>query len=582
MALQTIGDASKFSLASLTPTTWQRRLTLTIVVLLLVASTVAAPFGAIQLPAVDGFIPASEAVIAIIDLLTAALLASHATTIGSRGLLLLAAGFLFEALIVIPHGLTFPGAFASAGLLGGGLQTTAWLFIFWHFGLPAAIIGYVYLPDEPHPVTGSTVFWTAALVVGLAAVLAWTAVSHGDTLPALIVDRRGFAPLANQVTGFDFLLSVVALLVVLRRRRKSVFDLWLTVAAVALVAELAMTTFVIASRFSVGFYTSRLLSLAASTVVLIALLAETVQQGMRLARTNLALQLERSRKVATLDAALAAMAHEVKQPLTSIISNAEAAQLMLDHAAPDLEEIRGIVGEIIDGSYRTDEIVKNVRSLFRNSREDVQQVDMNMVVKGILHGLQNDLADHRVTSRVELEGELPTILGHKGQLQELIVNLIHNALDAMKSGSTVGGSLYVRTERRGSTAVAVCVQDTGPGIAPEQMDRIFDPFVTTKKDGMGMGLAICRMIVERHGGELSMSPDVDIGARFEIVLPLEPPTDPDQPSPEQAVVVVTPTQPFSNPADEPATRPLLVPEGAIRGSFPADKVIANAMTSPLF
>ena len=139
-------DLGRIQSHTVAPTAWQRLLTLVIVAVVLIATTAIVPFGAMQLRPTDGFIPATEAVIVIYDLLIAALLASHATTIGSRGLLLLAGGFLFDALIVIPHALTFPGAFAPLGLLGAGLQTTAWLFIIWHFGLPAAVIGYVFLP----------------------------------------------------------------------------------------------------------------------------------------------------------------------------------------------------------------------------------------------------------------------------------------------------------------------------------------------------------------------------------------------------------------------------------------------------
>lgn len=550
MATRQISSASKFSLAAPTPTTRQRRLTLAVAAAVLAATMLTVPFGAIQLQPMAGFIPATEGILVICDLMIAALLASHAIIIGSRGLLLLASGFLFDALIIIPHALTFPGAFAPSGLLDAGLQTTAWLFIFWHFGPPAAVIGYVCMPREPRPLTAATVYWDTAVIFGIVVLLTWTAVGYGDALPALFADTLGFAPLATYTTGFDLAVSVVALLTLLLRRQKSVFDLWLTVAVVALVAELAVTTFVMTGRFCLSFYASRFLSVTASTIVLIALLAETIRQDMRLARVNLALQLERSRKLTTLDAALGAMAHEIKQPLTSIVSNAEAAQLMLDQAAPDLDEIRGIVGEIIDGSYRADDIVKSIRSLFRNAPKDIQHVDMNMVVGGILQGLRNDLTDHHVTFRVELESELPTILGHKGQLQEVVVNVIHNALDAMKSGPTAGRSLCVRTERRGSKAVGIYVQDSGPGIAPEQMSRIFDPFVTTKEDGMGMGLAICRMIVERHGGQLSVSPDVGTGARFEIVLPVEPAADPDQQSPEQAVPATRPQPPLRRPRRE--------------------------------
>jgi signal transduction histidine kinase len=540
MATRTIWDASRNSLATLTPTARQRRLTLVVVAVVLVATACIAPFGAIQLRPMDGFIPASEAVIVICDLVIAALLASQAATIGSRGLLLLAGGFLFDALIIVPHALTFPGAFEPAGLLGAGLQTTAWLFIFWHFGLPAAVIGYVCLPRAPRPLTAATVYRDTTLVVGLVVLLTLIATAYGDALPALFADKRSFAPLATYATQFDLAVSVVALLALLARRQKSVFDLWLTVAVVALVAELAVTAFVMTGRFSLGFYASRSLSVAASTTILIALLAETIGQGMRLARANLALQIERSRKLTTLDAALGAITHEVKQPISSIANNAEAAKMMLDGPAPDLKELRAIAGDILDSSLRTNEIFKDIRALFTNSREDLQQVDMNGVVSGVLQGLRADLNEHGVVPRIELDTELPAIFGHKGQLQEVVFNLIHNALDAMKVNSRSGRTLHVRTEKRGRKAIGISVQDSGPGIEPGQMERIFDPFVTTKKDGMGLGLSICRMIVELHGGRLSASSDIGTGARFELMLPIKPAVDLDKQSTEEAIAVVHP------------------------------------------
>jgi Membrane-associated sensor, integral membrane domain len=323
MTTRSIWDASKVSLATITPTALQRRLTLTVVATVLVVTAIMAPLGATQLPQTSGFIPATEAVTVICDLLTAALLVSHAKIIGSRGLLLLAGGYLFSALTAIAHVLTFPGAFAPSGLLGAGLQTTAWLFVFWHFGLPAAVIGYTCQQRETRAVTASIISWGAIFVIGLVCFLTWIAVVRGDALPALFVDRRGFTPMANYVTGVDLLISVLALVLMLRRQRKSVLDLWLTVTLVTLVAEVGVTTFVIMSRFSLGFYTSRLLSLIASAVVMIAFLAETTRQGMRLARANLALQLERGRKLTTLDAALGAIAHEVRQPIASIAYNAD-------------------------------------------------------------------------------------------------------------------------------------------------------------------------------------------------------------------------------------------------------------------
>ncbi len=543
MATPMISDPSKVLLTTLTPSARQRRLMLAAVAVVLVATAFIIPYGTIQLLEMNGFIPATEAVLVICDLVIAALMASQAMTVGSRGLLLLAGGFLFDALIIIPHALTFPDAFAPSGLLGAGLQTTAWFYIFWHFGLPAAVIGYVCLPRAPRALTASTVYRDTTIVVGLVCMLTWIATAHGGSLPTLFADTRGFTPLANTVTGFDFCVSIVALLALLARRQKSVFDLWLTVAVVALVAELAVTTFVIASRFSLGFYASRILSMAASITVLIALLAETIRQDMRLARAYLALQVERSSKLTTLDAALGAIVHEVKQPISSIAHNAEAAQMILSRPAPDLKELREIAGDILDSILRADEIFTSIRGLFRQSSGDLQQVDMNGVASGVLRGMRADLREHGVIPLLELESELPTVLGHKGQLQEVVFNLLRNALDAMKVDPSAKRTLRVCTGKRGSNAIGISVQDTGPGIAPGQMERIFDPFVTTKKDGMGMGLAICRMIIERHGGQLSASSDIGTGARFEIILPIEPAPESDRESAKE-VVVTTDTQRF--------------------------------------
>ena len=224
------------------------------------------------------------------DLFTAALLSSHARIIGSHRLLVLASGYLFSALMVVSHALTFPGAFAPSGLLGGGLQTTAWLFIFWHLGFPASVIGYACLKDEKRTLRPSTIYWSAALVVLLALLLTWIVTVHHDILPPLFVDRRTLTSLGNHVTGIDFLTSVLAL-ALLWRRQKSVLDLWLTVAVVALVAELWVTTFVIGSRYSLGFYANRLLSVTVSVVVLIVLLTESYG--------SLCASLQRNRAIAT-------------------------------------------------------------------------------------------------------------------------------------------------------------------------------------------------------------------------------------------------------------------------------------------
>src|SRR6516164_7220373 len=267
----------------MTPTARQRRLTLVLAAVVLIATAIIAPFGAVQLRRVDGFIPATESAIIVGDFFTAVLLFGQSKIVGSRGLLLLASGYLFSALMVVAHLLTFPGAFAPSGLLGAGLSTAAWLFIFWHLGLPVSVIGYAYLIDERRRLTHSAIYWSVTFVIALACVLTWIVTAHHDALPALFVDQIHIAPLGRHATSIAFLVSVVAL-AVLWRRRKSVLDLWLIVAVSALVADLAMTIFGVQSRFSLGFYAQRVFSMVASTIVLSALLAEAMVLYARLAR----------------------------------------------------------------------------------------------------------------------------------------------------------------------------------------------------------------------------------------------------------------------------------------------------------
>ena len=211
MDTHTISDAPDFSIATVPPTARQRQLSLIVAAIVLAATGVITAFGATQLQQIDGFIPATEFVIFVSALFTAALLSSHARIIGSHRLLVLASGYLFSALIVVSHALTFPGAFAPSGLLGAGLQTTAWLFIFWHLGFPASVIGYACLKDEKRTLPRSTIYWSAALVVLLALLLTWIVTVHHDILPPLFVDRRTLTPLGNHVTGIDFLTSAACI-----------------------------------------------------------------------------------------------------------------------------------------------------------------------------------------------------------------------------------------------------------------------------------------------------------------------------------------------------------------------------------
>ena len=520
MDTHTISDAPDFSIATVPPTARQRQLSLIVAAIVLAATGVITAFGATQLQQIDGFIPATEFVIVVSALFTAALLSSHARIIGSHRLLVLASGYLFSALIVVSHALTFPGAFAPSGLLGAGLQTTAWLFIFWHLGFPASVIGYACLKNKKRTLPRSTIYWSAALVVLLALLLTWIVTVHHDMLPPLFVDRRTLTPLGNHVTGIDFLTSVLAL-ALLWRRQKSVLDLWVTVAVVALVAELWVTTFVIGSRYSLGFYASRLLSVTVSIVVLIVLLTESTVLYARLSNANALLQRERANRLMNAEAAAAAIAHEIRQPLAAIVVGGRAALRWLKRKPPDLEETRASVASMIEAGGRAEKIISSVRELYGKTIDQRTMIDIADIVRHVLNLLKHDLQVNQVSVVTEFQQNLPEINANGTQVHEVILNLIKNAVDAMDSVPPSKRRLQLAAKLdKSNSVVLLSIEDSGHGIVAQDRDRIFDPFFTTKITGTGLGLSLCRVMVEVHGGHLRLIKTDSSGSIFEIALPI--------------------------------------------------------------
>jgi signal transduction histidine kinase len=255
-------------------------------------------------------------------------------------------------------------------------------------------------------------------------------------------------------------------------------------------------------------------------LVLGALFAERKANELRLAHSNLMLERERDNKLMNMQAVTAAMAHELKQPLTAISANSEAVQMVLGHTKPDRSVMRSALDSIVEDSHRAGRILNDIRALFLKTNSEYESVDVNEIASGVLRLLQEELKAHGVVARAELAPDLPRVLGHKGQLQEVLVNLVQNAIEAMGTIRAGRRRLWVKTERHGDDAIVVEVKDSGPGIDPANLNGIFDAFFTTKSQGTGLGLAICRMIIERHGGQLSASSDGTHGALFLFVLPV--------------------------------------------------------------
>jgi signal transduction histidine kinase len=263
-------------------------------------------------------------------------------------------------------------------------------------------------------------------------------------------------------------------------------------------------------------------------------LLETEKQRTReLAKSLGLLQRERNNKIMNMEAMVASIGHEVRQPLTAIASNGNAALRFLGHEPPNLDEARSALNKMVANTHRASEVFDNIRALFGETNRGQEPIDVNELVLGVLESFQDDLREHDIGVQTKLQAKLPLITGHRGQLQEVFINLIHNAIDAMDEVKDDRRLLQVAAAPNRGHTVVVAVEDSGSGIDPKQAQAIFDAFVTTKPHGMGLGLAICRMIIERHGGQLSVTPAQPRGSIFRVVLPVSPAERRTAPGPQQ-------------------------------------------------
>jgi PAS domain S-box-containing protein len=244
--------------------------------------------------------------------------------------------------------------------------------------------------------------------------------------------------------------------------------------------------------------------------------ADQAEQALRKAQAELA----HVTRVTTLGELTASISHEVNQPLAAAVANAEAALQWLDRETPNLAAARRSVEWVINDNYRASEVVQRVRALAKKNTIEKTPLDLNQVAKEAIELVQRELVSHRVSLRTELAPALAKILGDRIQLQQVIINLLMNAIEAMQPVTDRPRELVVRSGQDETHQVQLSVTDCGVGIAAENANQLFSAFFTTKSSGLGMGLSISRSIVEAHGGRLSAFGNEGPGATFQIVLPM--------------------------------------------------------------
>jgi signal transduction histidine kinase len=310
----------------------------------------------------------------------------------------------------------------------------------------------------------------------------------------------------------------VAALIVLWVRLRSVLDLWLMVVMCAYAIEVCVIVFPVPARFSMGWYAGRVYGLISGSLLLFALLYEITALYGQLLRANLAQRREREARLMTGDAVAAAMAHEINQPLSAMITNADTAVRWLDLSMPDIDKAKAALKRVAANGRRAGAVIGSIRAMFKRDTRNRTSLDIDELINEAINMLRSDLQKHRISVQTDTNRQVRQVTGDRIQLQQVLLNLIANAIDSM-AGEDEPRILSVKSEVL-DNGIMVAVADSGKGIASQDVDRIFNPLFTTKSGGMGMGLSICRSIIEAHDGRLWVAGNTPRGAVFQFVVPV--------------------------------------------------------------
>jgi len=515
-------------IAAMPATERQRALAVGIVILLIVAAAAIAPFASIQLPQVDTFIPVLQTVVSVADFVTATLLFAQFSIQRQRALLALASGYIFSSSFAFLQTLAFPGAYAPAGLIGDA-NTAAWMFVLWHTTFPTAILVYALSKDVsgvatlPGRSAMTSIVTTVVCVLAVIAGLTWIVTAKTEYLPSFYTtDVRLQTRFGNQVNFALFALWLwgFTVLAVLFARRRTILDLWLMVTLLACMPNFLVAIIGSSVRFTIGWYAARCFVLVGSCMVPIGLLMETTFLYSRLASAIILQRRERTNRLLTVDAITAAIAHELRTPLGAIALNADTALSQLRSNPPELEGMDDILTDIGAESHRAAAIISSIRELSKKTTDRRALTRVEDVARLVLRLLRHDLQINEVSVVTEFEGNLPEVHVDGTQIQQVLLNLVKNAIDAMSSVRPEARRLRFTTRFGGHSTVLMSVEDSGPGIRVEDRERIFDPFFTTKSGGIGLGLAISSTLVANYGGKLRLVKSDSDGSIFELAIPV--------------------------------------------------------------
>jgi len=518
-----VPEVQQFILSSLPPSAAQKRLALLVLLgILVVVVIVTGPLSHLRTSPVPAVLPIYVTTMIATDAITAILLFVQFAILRSRAILVIAVGYAFAALVLIPYLLTFPGLFGPTGVIDGPLST-AWFFVLWRTGFPVFVIGYALLKEADagkaqwRGAVGRAVASSVTLAAGLVVAAVVLEISAKSYLALTLFERLSASALYPYYVGGPVLVMSSLAIVVVWSRRSSTLDLWLMVVMCLFAMEVPLSFWPNPARFSISWYTFRGIGVVASSLILVVLLYEITTLYVRLLRAINAQRREREARLLTGDVVAAAIAHEVRQPLSAIVTSAGAGLRFLDRSTPALEKAIESFKRIAADGHRADDVIESVRATFKKRVRERVPLDVEAIIQEALAFERDDLRRHKILVQTAPTRRLPHVYGDRVQLQQVLLNLIANAIHAMAANDEPR-VLSVRSETYEGGGVLISVADTGRGVDPHDIQRIFNPQFTTRSDGMGMGLAICRSIVEAHDGRLWVTPNTPQGAVFRFTV----------------------------------------------------------------
>jgi signal transduction histidine kinase len=535
--------ASNRALAIVPAPIGAQRCALAICIALFGAFCALVPFAGTPLPRIEAFIPIYDSTLALNNLVAAGFLLVGFSRSRLRAVLVLAGGYLFTALVAVPHLVTFPGLFWSNNLLGAGSQTSAWLDVFRHGGLPLIVICYSLLKRretrsvEPRPDMCGHVGPTAAGAVAGAFLLTLLATTGHQILPE-IVNGDSYTTWMMAVGVPVLLLSLVALTILGSRPPYSILDLWLMVVLCALVFGIALSAVTNTGRFDIGFYAGCLYGLFAASVLPIVFLVEAArlygqldearaiaeERNAELARSRE--ELAQAQRLEAIGQLTGGVAHDFNNLLTVVIGNLD----LISGARGDPVKIERLVQSALKAARRGEHLVRQLLTYARRQINHPQTVNLNQLITNI-----ENLIHRVIGEQIEIVSVLSPVLApvqiDPAQFETAILNLAINSRDAMAGGGRITietRNVTVDQQHAASDPeiapgpyVMIAVSDSGAGMTPAVLARAFDPFFTTKEVGKGSGLGLSQVygFAKTAGGYVTIYSELDIGTTVKLYVP---------------------------------------------------------------